>query len=180
MKQVKYFKVPEQESELNDFLAKTPPESVSTASKGEQCYTIVNYDDNTYPDHYKAEEIRALMLSNEKESMTAAIARDVMDIDLRKTEADLLKAEEEVVTAEATEVPLVQVTEGKKKGTQITDYVAQKAQTEKVTALKQTVSNIKARVESIKTAMNAHTESIERSGKKNIALQKAIDALNLA
>jgi chromosome segregation ATPase len=69
-------------------LAKYPPEQVAIV---DDCI-IINYDDQTYPDTYKAEELRALIMSNEKESMTTNISIKVSMLHLADTEASIADA----------------------------------------------------------------------------------------
>lgn len=179
MKQVKFFSVPEEIMQANAFLAVTPPESVATVSKGEQCFVIVNYDDQTYPDAYKAEEIRGLMLSNTKEAMTAKITRDIMTLDLDKFQGDLKKAETELATVEAMEVPMVTVKDGKNKGKKILDYVVQAEKTIKATEWKAKVKSFSEAVKNVEEGIRKIGESLERFEKKNTALQHHLDELNL-
>ncbi len=169
MKQIKIFKVPEEVAQANDFLAKTPPESVATISKGEQCFVFVNYDDQSYPAGYIADELKGLMLSNTKENMTSEISVEVMGVDLVLYEDKLKLAEEELTRLETEEAP---VTSKKEK------YDWEKLQGEKVLAQKEIVAELKQSVGNIKNGIQKLGESIVRVNAKKAVLQKKLDALN--
>lgn len=102
MKKIKVFNLPEEVDQANDFLAKNPPEQVSTITQGglfgTKSYIIINYDDQNYPVEYKIEEIRGLILSNTKQLMTN-------EISMNTSQRDLDKFSDELAELEATEVP---------------------------------------------------------------------------
>ncbi len=166
-------------AQANDFLAKYPPESVATVSKGDVCYTVINFDDYTFPDAYKAGELRELILSNTKESMTSEISRDVMGLDLAEYETKLENAQSELANVENSEVPMVIAKEGKMKGKEVLDYKVQEAKTKHATELTATIKELESSIANIKLGMEKLTESVGRMAKKNEALQKQLDKLNL-
>lgn len=149
MKQVKVFYLPEEINAANEFLSKVSPESLLTTEKA----VMINYDDQTYPDGYKREEIMALMLSNEKQAMTSNISKRVTEIDLARIEADLAELKATVITVE-----------GKEK------YDNKKDKEDKVKAYEMKISNMKRAIEEL-------NESITRAETKNGVLQEVLDTL---
>lgn len=85
MKQIKTFKLPSEEKEANQFLAENPPENVGIVGE----MVVINFDDQSYPSHYMAEELRALILSNSKQIMTNEIACEVVQREIDAAEKDL-------------------------------------------------------------------------------------------
>lgn len=153
MKQVAYFKLPEQEAEANVFLAKHPPEAVSANLNS----LIVNYDDQTYPDSYKAEELGGLILSNTKQIMTSEIA-------LKSTKHDLDKFTK--ILAELNSTVITEV-DGKQK------YDLSKDKDEKVKKYTELVAGL--------TKSCAELESsIEMYKTRNAVMQGMVSDLNLA
>lgn len=171
MKQIKVFKNPEEVSLANEFLAKNPPESVATVSKGDMSLIVINYDDQTYPPAYMAEELKGLILSNVKERMTSEISRDVMGVDLVLYEDKLKLAEEELTRLQAETAP----TELKKKEA----YDWEKLQGEKVLVQKQIVEDLKNSIINIKNGIEKLTDSIQRNLVKKELLEKKVAELNL-
>lgn len=169
MKQIKLFKVPEEVSLANDFLAKNVPESVATVSKGETCFIVVNYDDFTYPNEYKAGEIRELMLSNEKESMTASISKDVMTLDLTNYKKVLANKLDELIEVEAMKMEVVLKDKEK--------YDWNNHKTVKVAEIKQDITALETSVKNIQNGINKLTESNDRFENKNKCLQSHLDKL---
>lgn len=198
MKKIAVFKNPEEVALANDFLAKNPPEQVSTYDDK----IVINYDDQTYPPAYKAEEIRGLMLSNEKQMMTSQISLDVAEVDLVRYKDDLAKLETTEISetnlselsAKVEEAKLVEEpadlskadlkkwrTDNQKKisdamklasdeGKRVSDLKSDR--TKKMEEFKQIIQGI--------TEANYKLgESISRFASRNAVMQKHLDALNL-
>lgn len=175
MKQIKFFTIPDEVEKANEFLAQNPPEGVATVSKGEQCYIVVNYDDFTYPNAYKAGEIRELMLSNTKTSMTSAISRGVMEIDLKKYKGELEVAQKNQAENDAVVVPMVIGKDGKSKGKEIPDYKVQEAKTKRGNELAEEITKLTDTIANIEMGIKNLTASIARDTIKNDALQAQLD-----
>jgi hypothetical protein len=165
MKQVKIFKLPEEVGLANNFLAITPPEAVATLSKGDQCYIVVNYDDQSYPVGYVTEELKGLITSNIKEAMTNEISRDVMGVDLVVYEDKLKQAQAELELMEKEKAP-----DSKKE-----KYDWEKAQGEKILKQKELVTEKENSVNNIKNGINGLTESIVRVNSKIAILKKKLE-----
>lgn len=91
MKQIQSFKVPEQEKELNDFLATQPPEQVFSKESG---VLIIFYDDGTNTPEYIAHDLRELIRANGNETRNTEIlmAVDMEDLDIYEKKLAELKA----------------------------------------------------------------------------------------
>lgn len=148
-KQVKSFALPSQEQEANEFLAKNPPESVASFSDR----IVINYDDVSYPDAYKEEEIKALMLSNTKQIMTTGISTRTSEIDLARFEAELESLRATSVTSG-----------GKVK------YQDERDREAKITAYEERANNIKK-------AMKELAEAVIRLDTRNFVMQEMLDNL---
>lgn len=99
MKKIAVFNI-KQEAEANAHLAKFPPEQVAIVDES----IVINYDDQTYPDSYKAEELRALIMSNEKEKMTTNISIKVSMLHLTDAETSLSDAKAKLEELKKTTV----------------------------------------------------------------------------
>lgn len=150
MKQLKIFSLPAEEAAANDFLSKNPPELVTPFADK----IVIYYDDASYPQAYKAEEIRALMGANVKEIMTHAISMWVTEIDLDFARSLLVQAEAIVVPSDP---------KTKKPDTAITNDKAMKIQehTNAIAGLVNGIANL--------------SEMIRRFNTRNIAMQKMLD-----
>lgn len=171
MKQIAIFKTDAEGVKLaNEFLAKTPPEQVIIMDNGQ---IAVNYDDQSYPDTYIAEELNGLILSNRKEIMTNEVSIETMQYDLQKREAELKNLEENKVEILSKDMPnqtkeekeakkqqeQLEITENAKRGERIGELLVQ-------------ISNIKNGIDKM-------VDSNKRCEFKISSLQKKLNALNL-
>lgn len=92
MKRIATFKIPGEVELANKHLAQFPPEQVAVVND----IVVINFDDQTYPDSYKAEELRGLILSNTKGVMTTNISIKVGEMDLVKIRTDINELEKAI------------------------------------------------------------------------------------
>ena len=154
MKQIKTFKIPDEEAAANNFLAKYPPEQVGIV--GDRL--VINFDDQAYPDTYKAEELRALMLSNTKQRMTTEISIAVSKLELEKAEKELVELQATVVSSTS------------KKTKEIYDLT--KDRNDKIKAYTDRVNNIKNAIKGLES-------SLDNFQFKNEVMKRVIASLNL-
>lgn len=169
MKQIKIFKNPEELDLANEFLSKNPPESVNTIHRGDQSLIVINYDDQSLPPEYLAEEIKALMIGNIKSKMTTEISKEVMKLDLIKYEdkLKLAKEEEDRLVSETEPAEL----SGKDK------YDWSGLQEKKIKTQKDIVQDLTNSVNNIKNGISKADESIETYTAKNVVLQSKLDSI---
>jgi len=152
MKKVAVFKIPTEIEAANEFLSKNPPEQVAVVNE----MLVINYDDQTYPAAYKAEELRGLILSNTKQLMTSAISEKVTRHDLDRYSAMLAELNQTVVTTK----------NGKQK------YDISKDREEKIKKYTELIKNLTIAVTGLK-------ESILLYEMRNKVMQEMIDDLDL-
>lgn len=167
MKQVAVFKIPSEQKQANDFLAKNPPENVAVLNE----MVVINYDDGTYPDSYKAEELRALMISNEKGAMTTDISIGVGLLDLKDVEKDIKDAQEKLEAIQSTVIP-----KGKSKKD---EYILTKDRENKIKAHEDMVKRLEERKRSIEQSIAGLRKTVSNFQFKNQVLAEALAKLKV-
>lgn len=153
MKRIAIFKL-SQVNEANALIAANPPEQVSVAGMFFP-RIVINYDDQTYPDSYKIEEIRALILSNEKQKMTSLISLGAMELDCEKFKKEVMELEAGIITTPSTK----------------DEYDSNKEKEVKVKKLKDTIKTLE-------DSMPPLLESIARSDTRNASMHSHIRSLS--
>ncbi len=155
MKRVAVFKISDSEG-ANALLAKFPPENVACLNES----IVINYDDQTFPPAYMAEELRGLMLSNEKQIMTTEISTKVALMDIPEVEKMIAEAKQKLEDISTTVV----------KGTGKAAHDAARDRKEKIAAYQAEVDAYENRKRQIEQTIAGFKNSIKNFKNKNIVL----------
>lgn len=147
----------------NEHLAQFPPEQVANVEDK----IVVHYDDQTYPNSYKIEELSALMLSNTKEAMTTNIAIKVSLLELSDATEALKDAESKLEELNATTI----------KGNDKESKELHKDKKEKVRAYEFVVNGIKERIKNIENGISGLRKTVKNFDNKNKVLAEEIAIL---
>lgn len=170
MKRIAVFNV-KQSVEANEHLAKFPPEQVGIVDD----MIVINYDDQLYPDSYKAEEIRGLILSNIKGMMTTEISIKVSLLEIEDARASLVINEENLAKLEETNITsLSETTMDKAELKEL-----KKDRQEKINAHRLAIQNTKDAIKNMENATAGLRKSIKNFENKNKILNEELALLKL-
>ncbi len=170
MKRIAVFNVKEADA-ANEHLAKFPPEQVGIVDD----MIVINYDDQSYPDSYKAEEIRGLILSNVKGMMTTEISIKVSLLEIADAKANLATNEETLEKLEKTAI--TELSESKLDKAGLKDL--KKDRQEKINAHRMAIQNTKDAIRNMENATAGLRKSIKNFENKNKILNEELALLKL-
>ncbi len=163
MKKVAVFPIKDFEK-ANKLMAENPPENVACLNE----FIVVNYDDQSYPDSYKAEEIRGLILSNEKQLMTTNISLKVALRDVPVVEKTIEDTQTKIADIKST------IVKGK---TKKEEYDLNKDKNTKIAAYEQELQNYVNLKASIEQTIAGFKKSIKTFENKNTVLLEELSIL---
>jgi len=164
MKQVAVFKIsePEEVAAANKLLSQLPPENVGFTNE----MIVINFDDQTYPNGYKIEELRGLILSNERGLLTTDISIKVGLLDLERIRQELNTAGTVLADIKSTTLP---------------KDASYDIKTDRKTKIEAYENNYKA-LEQQATATTAAIATLQKTihtfNSKNLVLSEAITSLS--
>ena len=168
MKKIAVFKISDEKAVVlaNEHLSKYPPENVGFTNE----YIVINYDDQTFPDSYKAEELRGLTVSNLKGLMTTDISILVGKLDLENTKKELEETQTIVADIKSTGIKTLG-----KKTKEI--YDLNKDRNDKIDAYEAKAKAFEQRITNISQSIAGLEKTTQNFKDKNAVLEAKIISL---
>lgn len=163
MKRVAVFKITDAEG-VNKLMAEFPPENVACLNEA----IVINYDDQTYPNSYKAEELRGLMLSNEKQLMTTNISMEVALRDIPELDKTIEEVQTKIADIKST------IVKGKNKKE---EYDLNKDKNAKIAAYEKELEMYQQRRTNVNETISGFKKSVKNFENKNTVLLEELNKI---